>query len=283
MADKQPESVGDEVKTTVVVAKGISPEESETVKPEVDLSGKPASEKPVEKTYSAKDYAGVQRTVTQLQQELQKAQAKLDEGGLTRAEIAALREAQASNTELLAALSEAVATIAGDEEAVKLLRDRQQKAIIKPDVDAIESELRAVGLSPDASFQKWLVEEGYTDGTHVNLKGIRKHLKEYITLVKPEKKEVTSAATEDKKEVPADDEPKLTPAQLKKLEAKIRKDYQRERGELEEETGGPSGRSASIPTDAKKLNDYIESLSIAEYKKLKPEIDRMRREGRIKT
>ncbi len=265
MADKQPASVEDEVKTTGVVAEE-KPQEPEAAKAEADLTGKTAAEKPVERTYSAKEYDGVQQAITRLTQENKQLKAKLDEGGLTRAEIVALRELQASNSEVIAALADTVASIAGDEESVKQLRQRQQKAIMQPDINRIDALLSENGLSRDKDFVDWVDKHNFTP------KGALEALSVYISKRKGqpnptiEKKDTSPVATETKPSAD-DEEPQLTPKQIEKLTAKIRKDYQRERGELEEETGGPTAQRTNDDSIIKRFGEGDNNVTRSQYEK----------------
>lgn len=67
-----------------------------------------------------------------------------------------------------------------------------------------------------------------------------------------------------------------------KSEEEVARAYLEKTGRLKTETGLPSGGVSNIPTDKTKLGQWVKDLPLDEYEKLKPEIDKMLEEGKIK-
>lgn len=142
-------------------------------------------------------------------------------------------------------------------------RDAQIKEY-QATVKGYQERVEALGLKPgDDEYLSILnlVRTGYNDPA------VREALDARLDKLEGAKKLETPSSVEE---------------QAKKLAEEMYRQKLEETGALKPESATPSGASLGIPTKLETFRKWITDLPIEEYAKLRPEIERMQAEGRIK-
>ncbi len=226
-------------------------------------------------------YKGIQRTIAKREDEIATLKRKLSEPKESKSSLATneiiLADMKARQTETGEAnprIAQLEAMLADERRKESLAK--QQQAVedyTQTWRDKLEEKIVQSGFTPnDEKFDD--IWESFD--MHYTVDGKFEHVEKKLDrILKGVTKEVNTEKTTNQ---PVDEVEKKIQVRLQEEKRK----WMKEHNILEVETGQPSASSRNIPTKREELVSYVDGLSSEDYKKIKPEIDKLIKEGKIK-